>query len=137
MSDPDYRRILAERDEARADLARVRGERDRLRSGIATANRLAEKGGRDLARAVKAESDRDTLQQQLTAAERHGDILVGEVDAMQRQLDEARELSNRIYPCDDCGKLRSKAEGGTVFTICDECWDRHRAAIAADERGRR
>lgn len=29
----------------------------------------------------------------------------------------------RKYPCDRCGKLRSKAEGGTVFTVCDECWD--------------
>lgn len=29
----------------------------------------------------------------------------------------------RKYPCDLCGKLRSKAEGGTVFTVCDECWD--------------
>jgi len=27
-----------------------------------------------------------------------------------------------IYPCDNCGKLRNKNEGGTVFTVCDECW---------------
>ncbi len=33
--------------------------------------------------------------------------------------------ADRIYPCDDCGKLRSKDEGGTVFTVCDECWDKH------------
>lgn len=30
----------------------------------------------------------------------------------------------RIYPCADCGTLRSKAEGGTTFTVCDECWDK-------------
>ncbi len=29
------------------------------------------------------------------------------------------------YPCKDCGKLRTKAEGGTTFTLCDECWDKH------------
>lgn len=29
------------------------------------------------------------------------------------------------YPCDDCGNLRTKAEGGTTFTVCDECWDKH------------
>lgn len=29
-----------------------------------------------------------------------------------------------IYPCDDCGKMRSKAEGGTVFTVCDVCWEK-------------
>jgi hypothetical protein len=28
----------------------------------------------------------------------------------------------RIYACKRCGKLRSKNEGGTVFTVCDECW---------------
>ena len=37
----------------------------------------------------------------------------------------------RIYPCDDCGKLRSKSEGGEVFTVCDECWDRHSPASMA------
>jgi hypothetical protein len=29
----------------------------------------------------------------------------------------------RIYPCRKCGVLRTKAEGGTVFTVCDGCWD--------------
>ena len=29
----------------------------------------------------------------------------------------------RIYPCDRCGLMRTKAEGGTVFTVCDACWD--------------
>lgn len=28
------------------------------------------------------------------------------------------------YPCRECGKLRTKAEGGTVFTVCDRCWDK-------------
>lgn len=30
-----------------------------------------------------------------------------------------------IYPCADCGKMRSKNQGGTVFTVCDDCWDKH------------
>lgn len=30
----------------------------------------------------------------------------------------------RIYPCKRCGKMRSKNEGGTTFTVCDECWDK-------------
>ena len=34
-------------------------------------------------------------------------------------------MSNEeMYPCKECGKLRTKAEGGTTFTICDECWDK-------------
>ncbi len=28
----------------------------------------------------------------------------------------------RIYPCANCGKLRTKAEGGATFTRCDACW---------------
>lgn len=31
-------------------------------------------------------------------------------------------ISEKTYPCDKCGKPRTKAEGGTTFTICDECW---------------
>lgn len=27
------------------------------------------------------------------------------------------------YPCAKCGKLRTKDEGGTTFTVCDKCWD--------------
>lgn len=46
----------------------------------------------------------------------------------------------RIYPCDHCGVMRTKAEGGTVFTVCDKCWDalrdeeRKRVASEAGER---
>lgn len=49
------------------------------------------------------------------------------------------EADERIYACKDCGKLRSKNEGGTVFTVCDECWDRHfqmKASYNKRNRGR-
>ena len=29
-----------------------------------------------------------------------------------------------LYPCKNCGTLRTQAEGGTTFTLCDECWDK-------------
>ena len=29
------------------------------------------------------------------------------------------------YPCADCGVLRTKDEGGEIFTVCDSCWDKH------------
>jgi ssDNA-binding Zn-finger/Zn-ribbon topoisomerase 1 len=29
------------------------------------------------------------------------------------------------YPCADCGAPRTEAQGGTVFTVCDTCWDKH------------
>lgn len=28
-----------------------------------------------------------------------------------------------IYPCADCGKMRSQDQGGTTFTVCDKCWE--------------
>lgn len=28
-----------------------------------------------------------------------------------------------MYPCIRCGVFRTKAEGGTTFTVCDKCWD--------------
>lgn len=31
-------------------------------------------------------------------------------------------MSERIYPCGKCGTLRTEAEGGRVFTVCDDCW---------------
>lgn len=36
---------------------------------------------------------------------------------------ESEAPDERIYPCAKCGTMRSKAEGGTVFTVCDDCWD--------------
>ncbi len=42
---------------------------------------------------------------------------------------------DRIYPCRQCGVLRSKNEGGTTFTVCDECWDKPdgSASVVASE----
>ena len=32
------------------------------------------------------------------------------------------EQEEEMYPCEECGVLRTKAEGGTTFTVCDDCW---------------
>ena len=37
---------------------------------------------------------------------------------------EAEDEDARIYPCDNCGTMRTKAEGGTCFTLCEECWEK-------------
>ena len=37
----------------------------------------------------------------------------------------------RIYACHDCGTLRTKAEGGTVFTVCDDCWNKYAKLLFA------
>lgn len=48
---------------------------------------------------------------------------------MTKPLSDAEEAATeqeeepKLYPCHKCGKLRTKSEGGTVFTLCDKCWD--------------
>lgn len=36
---------------------------------------------------------------------------------------------DKKYPCERCGALRTKAQGGTVFTVCDACWDVRQAEL--------
>mgnify|MGYP007031186780 FL=1 len=34
--------------------------------------------------------------------------------------------TDRVYPCNECGTMRTKEEGGTTFTVCDECWEKNK-----------
>lgn len=47
---------------------------------------------------------------------------------------QAPTCAEPTYPCDDCGKLRTKAQGGTVFTVCDDCWDKRRPRHTKDAK---
>lgn len=38
-----------------------------------------------------------------------------------------------LYPCTRCGKLRTKAQGGAAFTVCDACWDKAHAEPPSPE----
>ena len=42
-------------------------------------------------------------------------------EQIEPQLRKERE---ETYPCAVCGLPRTKAEGGTTFTVCDVCWDK-------------
>lgn len=35
----------------------------------------------------------------------------------------------QIYPCNDCGMLRSENQGGKIFTVCDECFNKYFQSI--------
>ncbi len=49
----------------------------------------------------------------------------GRVDLEDRHpWDHCHHEEEKTYPCIDCGKLRTKEEGGNTFTVCDECWDK-------------
>lgn len=48
--------------------------------------------------------------------------------AIEEQHRKELEDNERKYPCADCGTMRSKNEGGTTFTVCDECWEKRYGA---------
>lgn len=87
--EPNYLRLIVERDDARAE--------------------------RDLATAA-----RDDIHRRFVEANEAATDLVVQLAAANRRT----EKWERLYPCDKCGVLRTKAEGGTVFTVCEECWDK-------------
>jgi len=35
-----------------------------------------------------------------------------------------REREGETDKCADCGREMTKEEGGTVFTVCSQCWDK-------------
>ena len=41
---------------------------------------------------------------------------------------------NKKYPYSNCGKMRTKAEGGTIFTLCDKCWTEYYNKIGKEEK---
>jgi len=55
-----------------------------------------------------------------------------EIEAYCKDEDKDRELEEKKYPCADCGKLRTAGEGGTTFTVCDECWDKSHKKPTSD-----
>lgn len=56
-------------------------------------------------------------------------IILRGYEAPMPQASVSPSADARIYPCDDCGTLRSKNEGGTVFTICEVCWAKHQTHL--------
>ena len=44
---------------------------------------------------------------------------------LKKEVEKLNPESEAIYPCADCGVMRTKDEGGTTFTVCDKCWDKH------------
>ncbi len=49
-------------------------------------------------------------------------------------IDEELADTEDNYPCEDCGAPRTKAQGGTIFTVCDDCWDKHHAATDTEAK---
>ena len=53
---------------------------------------------------------------------------------VKRPQTSAGAPDEQTYPCDDCGKLRTAAQGGTTFTVCERCFaKRHPPDVGTDE----
>ena len=48
------------------------------------------------------------------------------ITAKDHDLPKLRKIktTDRIYPCAECEIMRTKDEGGKVFKVGDECWDK-------------
>ena len=71
-----------------------------------------------------------------TSVSKHGDCMTScpwPVDDAGFELEHKDGGEEPTYPCDKCGKARTVAEGGTTFTVCDECWDRKYAPGLREE----
>lgn len=55
-----------------------------------------------------------------------------ELMAAKAALDGGKIKASELYPCIRCGANRTKDEGGTVFTTCDECWDKDAGKAGTD-----
>ena len=55
-------------------------------------------------------------------------------DKSEVTIGERKEQKEELFPCMDCGKTRTKAEGGTVFAVCETCWDKHYAKPKKEEK---
>jgi hypothetical protein len=56
-----------------------------------------------------------------------GRLKVGHQSQMDWAYKTASDYESKkaeIHPCADCGKLRSIDQGASVFTVCDECWNK-------------
>lgn len=56
-----------------------------------------------------------------------------EYRVQRRKVKEIKELDKQ-YPCTKCGKLRTKEEGGTTFSVCESCWDKMHPDCPMDEK---
>jgi len=85
----------------------------------------------DLSRVMSYGSDTDRVWLTLAGAGHdtnysgeNATALLAALDAYHFPAEAAGGETARIYPCADCGCMRTKDEGGTTFTVCDDCWDK-------------
>ena len=91
-----------------------------LKARLADANRGAQ------VNALVNESLAKKLKLAVEALEYIANLYAG--DARRISMETLKQIRGKVkeekYPCAKCGTLRTKSEGGTVFTVCDECWDK-------------
>lgn len=145
----------AERDEARAELVDAKN-----RANVATAMLGEAKRACDEARAQLAEpvallrdlewSARVLRERGIACCPVCGGVCTDEeldehaeswISALKRAKGHSADCRLSVllgerdarYECEECGKPRTEAQGGRVFTVCDSCWNVKREAREADQ----
>lgn len=102
------------------DLKALVAENARLKTEVVAANKGAQ------VNALVNESLAKKLKLAVEALEYIANLYAG--DARRISMETLKQIRGKVkeekYPCAKCGTLRTKSEGGTVFTVCDECWDK-------------
>ena len=96
-----------------------------LNSQVAGLNRRCPLGISDLEKRLAALEVHHKAQEKINKA---NVLWIEDVERRLGAVEKAQQPqkpAEPIYPCQKCGKLRTKAEGGTTFTLCEKCWDKY------------
>jgi hypothetical protein len=96
---------------------------DALKTLAPDVHATVEANGWDAAHAEHVGEDSETFFAEFNLATREMGPLVTIPTSEPREGGARQMEEERIYPCAKCPSMRTKAEGGTVFTVCDACWD--------------
>jgi len=73
-------------------------------------------------------SDQDErYREEIEEKHKLADKLLGFLQAqVETRAVEGKEETEKLYKCDvpGCNVMRTKAQGGNIFTVCDEHWDK-------------
>jgi len=112
---------LWERDEFSMDLSERGEELKDLRTQLSTAQA-------ENAKMRKAAKHAHTDAEGVVNFIRVGNFEAAEIHALSvlNALSPAAPVTQNEdnYPCKECGAPRTKAQGGTTFTVCDDCWNK-------------
>lgn len=118
LRDPFETGPAAEPGDAERNDAFNRGHQHGVRAGWKASEAARER----LREALAAVRDIEILHCASDWRSRHSAQIIGA--ALAADAGNEQGANERKHPCRECGLMRSEREGGTVFSVCDDCWDK-------------